>query len=705
MLWIALGGSLQAAQLGIFTYTDAGTSITITKCSSAAAGEISIPATIVGKPVTRIENNAFEDRNAITKVTIPQGVNYIGYWAFQSCDNLATVVIPSSVTEIGSWGFSHCPVLVSVTFPANLTRMGIDVFSGCHSLQTVTIPAMLTSIGDGSFSNCNSLTSFSVAAGNAKYFATGGVLFERDLAGKTTLTQFPTGRSGHYTVPAGVIGLGSNAFYGSRKLTSLTLPSSVAVLEYYVFAFCDSLASVNLPAAVTDTGPGTFAYCPKLKQVTLPPNLTSIGVNAFMNCKLLETLAIPAKVTWIADGALSGCESLMNFSVSSANITYASMDGVVYNKSGTSLMHFPGGRSGDFVVPDGVQKIAMWAFDGCPGLRRISFPAGLAEIERGAFNFCIGLNNVRLPASLVTLGDYAFSSCKSLSDVYFEGAAPMIDDYQVFNNFGIRTTVHFFDGKAGFSAPSWLGYQSVNMGAEVIASPDIEVSADTVALVSGGDILGFHETNVGMASSREIIVHNAGDAELWGFSLRLGGTDAADFEVDAPGKETLAPGESMALQIRFKPAITGPCNATVEVFSNDRSQNPFSLGLTGHANPPLAPEIKVMQPAGSNLADGKTKKSFGTMKVGNKGAAKTFTITNTGTARLTGLAIISKGSDAADFIVTKPAKSSLDPGGSTTFKVAFKPTAQGTRSAAIRLKSNDGNENPFDIKLTGMGAR
>jgi hypothetical protein len=43
-------------------------------------------------------------------------------------------------------------------------------------------------------------------------------------------------------------------------------------------------------------------------------------------------------------------------------------------------------------------------------------------------------------------------------------------------------------------------------------------------------------------------------------------------------------------------------------------------------------------------------------------------------------------------------------GGTATFKVTFKPTKKGTRSAAIHIDSNDADENPFDITLTGIGA-
>lgn len=125
-----------------------------------------------------------------------------------------------------------------------------------------------------------------------------------------------------------------------------------------------------------------------------------------------------------------------------------------------------------------------------------------------------------------------------------------------------------------------------------------------------------------------------------------------------------------------------------------------SLDLVGVAS---KPEITVQQPAGSDLADGSAKKSFGTVQTGKTGTAKTFTIRNTGFADLKNLSITRDGPHAADFSVTAPPKTTLAAGASTTFKVTFKPKAKGVRNAAIHIISNDADENPFDIKLAGQG--
>lgn len=116
-------------------------------------------------------------------------------------------------------------------------------------------------------------------------------------------------------------------------------------------------------------------------------------------------------------------------------------------------------------------------------------------------------------------------------------------------------------------------------------------------------------------------------------------------------------------------------------------------------------EISVQQPFGSDMSDGNAKKTFGKAKIGKSGKTRTFTIMNLGTKTLSGLKISKDGAAAKDFIVTNPPISFLSMGSSTTFTVTFKPKAKGTRNAAIHIRSNDSDENPFDIKLSGIGKK
>lgn len=114
-------------------------------------------------------------------------------------------------------------------------------------------------------------------------------------------------------------------------------------------------------------------------------------------------------------------------------------------------------------------------------------------------------------------------------------------------------------------------------------------------------------------------------------------------------------------------------------------------------------EIEVEQPPGKSLTDHKSTQNFQSVELGST-KVKTYTIKNVGELKLNGLAITEDGAQKADFKISTLSKTTLGAGTSVTFTVTFKPSAAGTRNAAIHIASSDGNEDPFDIALTGMGA-
>lgn len=120
-------------------------------------------------------------------------------------------------------------------------------------------------------------------------------------------------------------------------------------------------------------------------------------------------------------------------------------------------------------------------------------------------------------------------------------------------------------------------------------------------------------------------------------------------------------------------------------------------------SPTSAPEIAVEQPLGTNLVDGTASVNLGSVNLSSSSAPITFTVKNTGALDLTGLALSKDGTHSSDYTLSSLGASSLAPGASTTFTVTFTPGATGTRTAAIHLTSNDADENPFDISLTGTG--
>ena len=92
-----------------------------------------------------------------------------------------------------------------------------------------------------------------------------------------------------------VTSIAEGAFYGARRLTSITIPDSVTSIGAEAFQSCSALTSVTLPSGLTSIGDNMFAYCRALTQITIPDGVTSIGERAFFNCEDLQSITIPGQ--------------------------------------------------------------------------------------------------------------------------------------------------------------------------------------------------------------------------------------------------------------------------------------------------------------------------------------------------------------------------------------------------------------------------
>jgi hypothetical protein len=237
-----------------------------------------------------------------------------------------------------------------------------------------------------------------------------------------------------------------------------------------------------IPAGVTSIGTSAFELCSALTAITVNaanPNYSSTnGVLYNKNQSTLiqfpegraGTLSVPASVTSILSTALTKSPNLTEINASPSSATYSSIDGILFNKNATSLVRCPGGRAIKVVVPVGVTSIASSAFASCGLFSEVSLPAGLTTIGSGSFFTCGSLTSVTLPALLSNIGAGAFSSCGKLRSACFLGNAPNMGS-GVFTSAAAGFKIYFFSGKSGFTTPTWLGYQSVNMGAYSAVAP------------------------------------------------------------------------------------------------------------------------------------------------------------------------------------------------------------------------------------------
>jgi len=387
--------------------------------------DVTIPA-----GVTRIGDSVFGGCSSLRTVTLPGGLTFIGDHSFYGCAKLTDIRIPGTVKVIGNCAFGNCTQLTSVVLPEALSVIGEQAFAGCTQLLTLQVPASVTQIGDGAFQQgpaspprwiqplpenspdgvVFSLQAIDVDPLNPVYSSVDGVLFNKD---QSVLMQYPGGKTGDYTVPTTVTRIEPAAFVGCHGLTSMVLPHGITEIHAYAFEDCVGLTSVNIPDTVVSLGQSAFSGCTALNTILIPGSIADLGWNvfencttlsevtlengvrnigtAFYNCPSLTRISLPDSVASIAHGAFSGCTNLAEFEVSAMNRVYSSQDGVLFNKTGSTLIHFPPGKVGEYVIREGVTSVGTAAFDRCERLTRIAIPSSVTNMVEWAFAGCPNL--------------------------------------------------------------------------------------------------------------------------------------------------------------------------------------------------------------------------------------------------------------------------------------------------------------------------
>ncbi|GMO65978.1 MAG: hypothetical protein Ta2A_13890 [Treponemataceae bacterium] len=355
-------------------------------------GEVVIPETIGGNPVTIIGNDVFSRRADITSVSMPKSVAVIGRSAFSGCTALASVNISENAAVIGDWAFHGCTALTSINIPESVTVIGKSAFGGCTALASVSISAGLTEIGNWVFSNCTALTSINI--------------------------------------PESVTRINWAAFYLCSALTSLSIGDSVTHIGTWGFRGCESLTTLNIGAGLAHMEDWAFGNCTALTAINVDANNQHYASRdgVLFNKTYTELLmypagrqgqcAIPASVTVIAEKAFEDCIGLAAIQVDENNQQYASRDGVLFNKAETELVKYPAALSASqYDVPKSVAVIGCNAFEGCAALTAIRISDGVTAIREWAFRDCTALTSIDISESVTVIESGAFSDCTALADV------------------------------------------------------------------------------------------------------------------------------------------------------------------------------------------------------------------------------------------------------------------------------------------------
>ncbi len=227
-------------------------------------------------------------------------------------------------------------------------------------------------------------------------------------------------------------------------------------------------------------------------------------------------------------------------------------------------------------------------------------------------------------------------------------------------------------------------YLAGNAG--TVPVPDITVEPPDINF---GNIL------VGADSPDEMVtITNDGDADLFIGDIDIVGMDPGDFAIVGDGASggTLAPGAFAVVSVRFSPLSPGLKSAAVQVPSSDPDEPAVYVPLYGNGT---APDIAVDPPA----------VNFSYVQVSTTSPPRNVTVTNEGTADLNIGTVMLTGGDVSEFSIASDNASlkTLPPGSSVGITVTFTPSSAGTKSTYLIIPSDDPDENPVSVTLSGTG--
>jgi len=262
----------------------------------------------------------------------------------------------------------------SVDFDLSVKGISDNALRSHLGITSVYIPDNVISVAYPVFDPWCALEEFIVSPNNKYFTSVDGILFSKD---KTALIKYPSRKHGYavwfdYVVPDGVISI------------------------------CDY----------------AFADCWTLRSIVFPESLESIGDYAFVSCLNLKSFFFPRNVNHIGYMAFSANNSSA-ISVSPDNSSFSSLDGVLFDKSITTLLRYPPAEESrtHYIIPDSVTKIETDAFSGAENLISVDMPDSLVDIGDSAFSSCYVLTNVVVGNNVTKIGAEAFSDCNRLTSI------------------------------------------------------------------------------------------------------------------------------------------------------------------------------------------------------------------------------------------------------------------------------------------------
>ena len=167
------------------------------------------------------------------------------------------------------------------------------------------------------------------------------------------------------------------------------------------------------------------------RKIYLPDSVTTVNAMALRYNEQLEEAYIGNGVNEFPDIAFRDCPALKTIVAGDNNQTFATENGILYNKAKTEIIAVPEGLT-EAILPDSLTVIGERKFaDHYTHIQSVTFGANVTEIGDGAFGGS-NLTTVTIPETVTSIGRAAFADCKNLKTVIWNAEACAQTDDELF---------------------------------------------------------------------------------------------------------------------------------------------------------------------------------------------------------------------------------------------------------------------------------
>lgn len=192
--------------------------------------------------ITRIGQYAFENCTALSNLTLPDSITEIAVEAFSNCVSLGKVTLPKNLTLLGDGVFEKCnaeiifpaslkyiPIMgdnavTKVTIPEGVETIGEEAFAYCSNFTEITLPSTITNVERSAFFN-TPITKF---------------IYPQNIDNIPASAFYGT-KLKEFSVPDNVTEIDDCAFYNCTDLKKITIPEFVTYIGNDVFKDCRNL--------------------------------------------------------------------------------------------------------------------------------------------------------------------------------------------------------------------------------------------------------------------------------------------------------------------------------------------------------------------------------------------------------------------------------------------------------------------------------